>query len=77
MHLFGFSIRIYHDARSPERQMRHIITTNHEQYNFLFQQFHTSALELSILLIMGLCVVQERKLDKDLQTGTVSAVVIK
>jgi len=24
VHLFGFIIRIYHDARSPERQIHHI-----------------------------------------------------
>jgi len=31
MHLFGFIIRIYHDARSPERQMFRFI--NHSTYD--------------------------------------------
>jgi len=41
--------------------MRHLITTNHEHYNFLFQQFHTSALELGILSVMGLMFGARRK----------------
>jgi len=53
MHLVGFIIRIYHDARSPERQINNFNSQDSSHYPFLTQGHITSIILTEIAIIFN------------------------